>query len=449
DSVEYVNAFPTPDHWEYNASEQVTYISWYNLGDLSFCEWMYITIDGIAVGENSSIDENNVTAIGEIPDEQNVSDQDSAFIHCVDCIPSIEIEKYVWDEETAEWANANDEGQAVDVHQYENATFLISIHNTGTCCGLTDIIVTDVMNYSMVFVNASETYVGMPVSGPEGMIYTWFFAGPLLPCNYINFTINATVMEPYCSVDENYVNVTAYCNLSYSYVYDEDSAFVHAILPYYKDVGTDSIDYPTGTQTTGTYTVSATIGNYGNMFVEDIPVNCSIYNETDALVYGHDEMISNISVGGFKSVEFNTSWTVTEDGDYTINVTTQHGEDTVPGNDGKEIIVTIDDIHDVGTDSINSPTGTNPTGSYVVNATVKNYGNVDETTSFDVELDIYKMTYSTPIFSEDFEGSFPPSGWSVVNNGGTCVWDRNDLVGTTPRDNYAGTGYCAKGEFRP
>ena len=37
--------------------------------------------------------------------------------------------------------------------------------------------------------------------------------------------------------------------------------------------------------------------------------------------------------------------------------------------------------------------------------------------------------------SEDFEGSFPPDGWEVINNGGTCVWQRNDAW---PRDNYAG-----------
>jgi len=28
----------------------------------------------------------------------------------------------------------------------------------------------------------------------------------------------------------------------------------------------------------------------------------------------------------------------------------------------------------------------------------------------------------TPIFYEEFEGAFPPAGWSVVNNTGDCVW---------------------------
>ncbi len=46
-----------------------------------------------------------------------------------------------------------------------------------------------------------------------------------------------------------------------------------------------------------------------------------------------------------------------------------------------------------------------------------------------------------PILFEQFEGTFPPTDWTVVNNGGDCEWHRNDFW---PRDNYAGgDGYCA------
>jgi subtilisin family serine protease len=38
---------------------------------------------------------------------------------------------------------------------------------------------------------------------------------------------------------------------------------------------------------------------------------------------------------------------------------------------------------------------------------------------------------------EHFESSFPPSGWSVIDNGGNCVWQRNDQV-PNGRPNYAG-----------
>jgi hypothetical protein len=41
---------------------------------------------------------------------------------------------------------------------------------------------------------------------------------------------------------------------------------------------------------------------------------------------------------------------------------------------------------------------------------------------------------------EEFE-TWPPEGWSVINNGGTCVWESNS---TTGAQNYAqGTGFCA------
>jgi uncharacterized membrane protein len=48
---------------------------------------------------------------------------------------------------------------------------------------------------------------------------------------------------------------------------------------------------------------------------------------------------------------------------------------------------------------------------------------------------------SSVLLSEDFEDSFPPDGWTVINNGGNCVWGRNDDI---PRPNYAGSdGFSA------
>jgi hypothetical protein len=46
-----------------------------------------------------------------------------------------------------------------------------------------------------------------------------------------------------------------------------------------------------------------------------------------------------------------------------------------------------------------------------------------------------------PILFEQFEGTFPPANWTVVNNGGTCDWNTNTFYG---RPNYAGgDGQCA------
>ncbi|MGC9024846.1 MAG: PKD domain-containing protein, partial [Chloroflexia bacterium] len=47
------------------------------------------------------------------------------------------------------------------------------------------------------------------------------------------------------------------------------------------------------------------------------------------------------------------------------------------------------------------------------------------------------------LLEEHFEGTFPPAGWEVVNNGGNCVWQRNDQW-SPARPNYAGgQGFCA------
>lgn len=49
------------------------------------------------------------------------------------------------------------------------------------------------------------------------------------------------------------------------------------------------------------------------------------------------------------------------------------------------------------------------------------------------------LNYSliTTALLQDFEGSFPPDSWQVINNGGDCVWQRNDQV-PSGRPNYAG-----------
>ena len=99
------------------------------------------------------------------------------------------------------------------------------------------------------------------------------------------------------------------------------------------------------------------------------------------------------------------------------------------------------DIHDVGIKSINDPDSGGAGADLPVQVTVKNYGNFTET-SVPVNVIIGQTTIATTtVFSEDFEGTFPPTGWTLINNGGTSVgWVRNDYW---YRPNSAGTGYCA------
>ena len=120
-------------------------------------------------------------------------------------------------------------------------------------------------------------------------------------------------------------------------------------------------------------------------------------------------------------VEF-SPWTVTTEGDYIINVTTMLTGDEDPTNDYKEITVTINNIDDVGATAINYPTGMQPTGTYYINATIENFGNINKT-NVPVNCSIYQLVPPTTIFTEDFEGyqpaQFPPSGWTEEIVSGT------------------------------
>jgi hypothetical protein len=99
-------------------------------------------------------------------------------------------------------------------------------------------------------------------------------------------------------------------------------------------------------------------------------------------------------------------------------------------------ILTVYD-NDVGVKKIKAPvSGT--AGIISPEVTVKNYGNFDE--YFPTEVTIAKKVYSDYLL-QDFEGSFPPAGWTVQTIVGGD-WHRNDFW-STPRPNMAGTGYCA------
>ncbi len=138
-----------------------------------------------------------------------------------ECAPSIDVEKKVWDEANHDWVDS------IDMDVCNNAEFLMTIHNDGTCCDLTDIVVEDFMDASLEFIGAEPPpdYVD-PV--PEGTLIGWSFPGPLEPCNTISVTVTAHVVGPGCHLDSNYVFVHGACEPQAIEVYDEDVAYVHA-----------------------------------------------------------------------------------------------------------------------------------------------------------------------------------------------------------------------------
>jgi hypothetical protein len=98
--------------------------------------------------------------------------------------------------------------------------------------------------------------------------------------------------------------------------------------------------------------------------------------------------------------------------------------------------------HDVGVKEIKAPfSGT--AGIITPEITVKNYGLNNE--YFPTEVTISRKVYSDYML-QDFEGSFPPAGWTVQTIYGGS-WHRNDYW-STPRPNMAGTGYCADADMQ-
>ena len=144
-----------------------------------------------------------------------------------ECEPSIDVEKYVWDPDNADWVDADTESEALKLKICTDARFKIVIHNNGECCDLYDITVNDKMEDSLKFLSADPEPDEYAYDPPYHYM-TWNFPGPLPPCNTIEIIITAHVEGPGCSTDFNYVQVVAHSDCDPPEVIDEDYAYVHA-----------------------------------------------------------------------------------------------------------------------------------------------------------------------------------------------------------------------------
>jgi hypothetical protein len=130
--------------------------------------------------------------------------------------------------------DADDPESAVDWEICTLVPFVITITNTGDF-PLIDFYVEDIMHDSLEFVEADPWPDDFYYDPPYWYIY-WYFPGPLNPGEAITITIWAHVLGPHCSIDENYINVEAFCPETQEYVFDEDSAFIHCIDTCHIDV---------------------------------------------------------------------------------------------------------------------------------------------------------------------------------------------------------------------
>ncbi|MEA3325439.1 MAG: GEVED domain-containing protein, partial [Euryarchaeota archaeon] len=143
----------------------------------------------------------------------------------VPCEPSIDVEKKVLDPETGEGVDA------ITADVGDTVRFQFTIHNNGTCCDLTDIVVVDRLSESLEYadnamvngVPGEPTFVGINS-------VAWEFPGQVLePCQTITIEFDAEVVE--CGIDENIVRVKAVCVDMGVSVTDKDTATVMAGKP--------------------------------------------------------------------------------------------------------------------------------------------------------------------------------------------------------------------------
>ena len=80
--------------------------------------------------------------------------------------------------------------------------------------------------------------------------------------------------------------------------------------------------------------------------------------------------------------------------------------------------------NDVGVQSVDSPSGVNPPGTYNIQATMRNYGSADQTNVL-TNCSIYEGGVDTTIMYEDFSTS--PSDWTITHVDGTAwSWDSSE-----------------------
>ncbi|NQE53246.1 hypothetical protein C5S29_06600 [ANME-1 cluster archaeon GoMg3.2] len=117
----------------------------------------------------------------------------------------MDITKEVWNVTSGEWADTYRAPNGTDV------TFRCTIHNNGTCRNLSYIQVWDAMEDSLVYnwsLNVPYNVIPIDVEPSAATTLYWEF-GPIVleHCDWLNFTINATVDADLDEVDNNTLRV--------------------------------------------------------------------------------------------------------------------------------------------------------------------------------------------------------------------------------------------------
>lgn len=162
------------------------------------------------------------------------------WINCLPCLcvcpckPSIDVEKWAWDEIHGEWADE------IDVFVGQNVWFLCQIINDGECRNVTDILMVDWLPYCLSYANDATIYRNGEEIGPrepdgigeepDALRLVWDLEemGELAPEESI--TIMFSAIAEYPGENINLVNGSARCTYDYNVVVsDEATATVNVI----------------------------------------------------------------------------------------------------------------------------------------------------------------------------------------------------------------------------
>ena len=118
----------------------------------------------------------------------------------------------------------------------DTVTFNLTVLNTGICCNLTNILVTDILSTSLTYDN--DATIIHPINGTkyqepdiDGNEYTWNLSdfAPLEMSQNISISFSANVTS--CGVDVNEVTANATCVDAETWVFRNDTATVNTPYP--------------------------------------------------------------------------------------------------------------------------------------------------------------------------------------------------------------------------
>ena len=156
---------------------------------------------------------------------ESVEDDDSAIVNVVGR-PSIEVTKTVRNPDTGGWVDF------IRVSLGDDVTYSSTIHNDGTCCDLTNIVVTDILPWGVMYLG-----VGPGTPPPQITInpttfeteLAWLIPGPLEPCESRTFLIDTRAV--FNGFWTNTQEAHAWSECTQTTVTDRDDADVRIVDP--------------------------------------------------------------------------------------------------------------------------------------------------------------------------------------------------------------------------